>query len=73
MEYGVHPTFNITDLVPFVGIFDEEDDHQDLRANHLQGGRNDVTPTSPSSSALTSPSPHQGQITRSMMRKYFNI
>jgi len=29
----------------------------------------DVTPTSPSSSASTSPSPYQGPITRSMMRK----
>jgi len=29
----------------------------------------DVTPTSPSSSASTTPSPHQGPITRSMMRK----
>jgi len=67
-EYGVHPTFNITDLVHFVGIFDEEDDHQDLRANPLQGGGDDVTPTSPSSSASTSLSPHQGPITRSMMR-----
>jgi len=28
-----------------------------------------VTPTSPSSSASTSPSPHQGPITRNMMRK----
>jgi len=56
-------------LVPFVGIFDEEDDHQDLRANPLQGGRDDVTPTSPSSSVSTSLSPHQGPITRSMMRK----
>jgi len=28
-----------------------------------------VTPTSPSSSASTSPSPHQGPITKSMMRK----
>ena len=42
-EYGVHPTFNITDLVPFIGIFDEEGDHQDLRANPLQGGGDDVT------------------------------
>ena len=31
--------------------------------------RCDVTPTSPSSSASTSPSPHQGPITKSMMRK----
>jgi len=68
-EYGVHPTFHITDLVPFVGIFDEEGDHQDLRANPPQGGGDDVTPTSPSSSASTSPNPHQGPITRSMMRK----
>jgi len=29
----------------------------------------DVTPTSPSSSASTSPSPYQGLITRSMMTK----
>ena len=65
----MHPTFNITDLVPFVGIFDEEGDHQDLRENPLQGGGDDVTPTSPRSTASTSPSPHQGPITRSMMRK----
>ena len=64
-EYGVHPTFNITDLDPFVGIFDEKDNRQDLRANPLQGGGDDVTPTSPSSSASTSPSLHQGPITRS--------
>ena len=67
-EYGVHPTFNIIDLVSFVGTLDEEDDHQDLRANPLQGGGGDVTPTSPSSSASTSPSPHQGPIIRRMMR-----
>ena len=65
----MHPTFNITNLVPFVGIFDEEGDHQDLRANPLQGGGDDVTPTIPSSSASTSPSSHQDPITRSMMRK----
>jgi len=29
----------------------------------------DVTPTSPNSSASTSPSPQQGPITKSMMRK----
>jgi len=68
-EYGLHPTFNITNLVPFVGIFDEESDHQDLRANPFQGGGDDVTPTSPTSNASTSPRPNQGPITRSMMRK----
>jgi len=26
-KYGVHPTFNITDLDPFVGTFDDEDGH----------------------------------------------
>jgi len=36
--------------------------------SHLMG-QCDVTPTSPSSSASRSPSPHQGLITRSMMRK----
>jgi len=35
----------------------------------IHGGRVDVTPTSPSSSASTSPSPYQGPITKSMMRK----
>ena len=68
-KYGVHPTFNISDLFPFVGTCDGEDDHQDLRANPVQGGGDDLTPKSPSSSASTSPSPHQGPITRSMMRK----
>jgi len=30
-EYGVHSTFNISDLIPFVGSMDDE--HQDLRTN----------------------------------------
>jgi len=67
VEYGVHPTFNITDLVPFTGTMDDEDDHQDLRANPLQGGGDDVTPPSPI--APSSPSPLKGPITRSMMKK----
>ena len=54
-EYGVHPTFNITDLVPIVGTFDEEDDHQDLRANPLQEGGDDVTPTTGMSHSPSSP------------------
>jgi len=40
-----------------------------LRANPLQRGGDDVTPTSPISRASTSPSPHQGLNIRSMMRK----
>ena len=58
VEYVVRSTFNTTYWVPFVGTFDEEDDHQDLKANPFQGGGDDVTPTRPSSSASTSPSPH---------------
>ena len=34
-QYGFHSTFNISHLIPFVGSMD--DDHQDLRANPLQG------------------------------------
>ena len=70
-EYGVHPTFNITDLVPFTGTVADEDDNQDLRANPLQGGGDDVTPPSPiaPSSPSPSPSPLKGPITRSMMKK----
>ena len=63
-EYGVHPTFNITDLVPFTGTVVDEDDNHDLRANPLQGGGDDVTPPSPiaPSSPSPSPSPLKGPI-----------
>ena len=67
VEYGVHLTFNITDLVPFTGTMDDEDDHQDLRANPLQMGGDDVTLPSPI--APSSPSSLKGRITRSMMKK----
>ena len=43
-EFGVHSTFNISHLVPFIGSMDAE--HQDLRANPLQGGGDDVIPAS---------------------------
>jgi len=67
----VHPTFNIIDLVPFTGTVVDEDDNQDLRANPLQGGGDDVTSPSPiaPSSLSPSPSPLKGPITRSMMKK----
>jgi len=70
-EYGVHPTFNITDLVPFTGTVVDDDDNQDLRANPLQGGGDDVTPTSPNahSSPISCASPLKGLITRSMIKK----
>jgi len=68
-KYGVHPTFNIIDLVPFTGTVAHEDDNQDLRANPLQGGGDDVTPPSPIAPSSQSPSPLKGPITRSMMKK----
>jgi len=36
-KYGVHDTFNVIDLSPFVGT-NEEDDALDLRTNPFQGG-----------------------------------
>jgi len=36
-EYGVHSSFNITDLILFVGTMDD-DTHSDLRTNPLKGG-----------------------------------
>jgi len=27
LEYGVHPTFNVTNLVPFTSTINDEDDH----------------------------------------------
>jgi len=39
-EYGVHDTFNVIDLSPFVGT-NEEDDILDLRTNPFQGGGDD--------------------------------
>ena len=44
-EYGVHSTFNISDLIPFVGSMDDE--HQDLRTNPFQGGGDDESDPSP--------------------------
>ena len=67
----MHLTFNITDLVPFTSTVADEDDNQDLRANPLQEGGDDVTPPSPISPSSPNPSPNplKGPITRSMMKK----
>jgi len=40
-EYGVHTTFNVSDLRPFVGALDDEAELIDLRTNPLQEGGND--------------------------------
>jgi len=40
IEYGVHDTFNVIDLSPFVGTNEDEDD-LDLRTNPFQGGEDD--------------------------------
>ena len=66
-QYSVHSTFNIPPLIPFVGSMDNE--HQDLRANPLQRGGDDVIPISLSPNASTTPRPPRGPITRSMMKK----
>ena len=63
----MHPTFNITDLVPFTGTVADEDDNQDFEGKSSSRERNDVTPPIPS--APSSPSPLKGAITRSMMMK----
>ena len=40
-DYGVHTTFNVIDLIPFVGSNDDEVDESDLRTNPLQEGGDD--------------------------------
>ena len=39
-DYDVHSTFNIFDLIPFVGYVDD-DEHQNLRTNPFQVGGDD--------------------------------
>jgi len=48
-----------------------DDEHQDWRSNPLQGGGDDVNPTSPLSRQGTpsSPSPSKGPITRDIIKK----
>jgi len=40
-DYGVHTTFNVIDLIPFVGSNDDEVDNSDLRTDPLQDGGDD--------------------------------
>jgi len=40
-DYGVHTTFNVIDLIPFVGSNDDEVDDSDLRTDPLQEGGDD--------------------------------
>jgi len=69
-DYGVHSTFNIYDLIPFIGSMDV-DEHQELRTNPFQGGGNDESIISPTLGphATQSPSPIKGPITRGMLGK----
>ena len=56
-EYGVSTTFNISDLIPFVGGVDiEEEEPTDLRKNPLQGGGDDAI------------LPKKGPVTRGMSK-----
>jgi len=57
-EYGVSTTFNISDLIPFVGGADiEEKEPTDLRSNPLQGGGDDAI------------LPRKGPLTRAMSKR----
>ena len=57
-EYGVSNTFNITDLVPFTGVDDSNDEGStNLRINPLQEGGDDAI------------LPRRGPITRAMARR----
>jgi len=55
-DYGVHTTFNVIDLIPFVGSNDDEVDDSDIRTDPLQEGGDD-------GGGL-----RQGPITRAMLR-----
>jgi len=57
-EYGVSNTFNITNLVPFAGVTDSDDEGStDLRTNPFQEGGDDAI------------IPRRGPITRAMARR----
>ena len=57
-EYGVSNTFNITDLVPFGGVADSDDEGStNLRTNPLQEGGDDAI------------LPRSGPIIRAMARR----
>ena len=70
VDYDVHSTFNISDLLPFVGSVDD-DEHQVLRTNHFQGGGDDESTLGPTHGphAPQGPSPIKGQIISCMLRK----
>ncbi|XP_052728498.1 uncharacterized protein LOC128195296 [Vigna angularis] len=57
-EYGVHATFNVSDLKPFAGYASENEDPMDLRANPCQDGGDDTRRPSTI-----------GPITRGMIKK----
>jgi len=40
-DYGVHTTFNVIDLILFIGSNDDEVDDSDLRTDPLQEGGDD--------------------------------
>ena len=68
-EYGVHHTFNVVDLMPFVGSNEEEEvEALDLRTNPFQEGGDDGrgSRTSPSASPTKQ---RFGPTTRVMAKK----
>jgi len=57
-EYGVNTTFNISDLIPFIGGADtKEEEPTNLRSNPLQGGGDDAI------------IPQKGPVTRAMRKR----
>jgi len=57
-EYDVHATFNVADLIPFVGGTNDEAEILDLRTNPSQEGGDDEMPIT------------KGPTTRAMARGY---
>jgi len=67
-EYGVHTTFNVMDLTPFVACGDEEAEALDLRTNSLQkGGNAGRGPSTTPNVSLTKR--RSGSTTRAMAKK----
>ena len=67
-EYGVHITFDVMDLTPFLGSEDEEVEALDLRTNPFQAGGD--YGRGPSTSLSTSPTIRRsGPITKAMAKR----
>jgi hypothetical protein len=66
-DFGVSPTFNITDLKPYLG----EEDELELRTTQMQEGEDDVD-INTSDTSTTTHNQISGPITRSRARQLNN-